>query len=380
MPTQFLLFAQRNLAKNQLSTSRPRLGKRSSLSKQASQKAFTLVELLVVIAIIGILVALLLPAVQAAREAARRSSCLNNLRQVGLSLTNYESGQRTLPAGHVSVLEYIDPASGNKVTGTEAFSVYSWITQILPYMEESAIYDTIDFKVPFYTQINNGVENPYHHIPFETFKCPSDIEPGLISDFYGERGNYAANAGIGTLWMNDRTPDQCQNSTQLALIFEPGSHVSRCSSNKSSLLHLGVFQVNRPLRLSKVSDGTSKTVAVSEIRLVEGQDTRGALHFSAGVLYMHDIPPNATDLVIGSADRSWPDQTRWCAEDQDLAPCEANDEEWRGEWRHTARSTHSGGVNSLLVDNSVRFVADSIDPDVWRAYSTIDGEEVVESL
>ena len=333
-----------------------------------------------VIAIIGILVALLLPAVQAAREAARRSSCLNNMRQIGLALANYESAQGAFPEGHVSVLEYIDPSTGAKRVGEEAFSVYSWVTRILPYLEESSVYSTIDFKVPFYTQVNNGVENPYHHIFFDTLKCPSDIDVGLISDFYGARGNYAANAGIGFLWMNDRSPDQCENANPFAAISTPGSHVSRCPNNKSSMLHLGPFQVNRPLKLRKVSDGTSKTVGISEIRLVEGQDTRGSLHFSAGVLYMHDVPPNATQLTFNNVTSEWKDWTRFCEAEQGFAPCRDNDQEWRGRWHHVARSSHVGGVNSMLLDNSVRFVSDDVDPIIWQAYATLDGEEVVGDL
>ena len=342
--------------------------------------AFTLVELLVVIAIIGILVALLLPAVQAARESARRSSCLNNLRQVGLALVNYESAQGAYPEGHVSIDQYVDPATGSLNTASEAFSAYSWVTRILPYLEESAIYSTIDFKVPFYLQINNGVENPYHHIFFDTLKCPSDIEVDLISEFYGARGNYAANAGIGFIWMNDRTPDQCENANPFAAVSTTGNHVERCPNGRSSLLFLGPFQVNRPLKISKVSDGTSKTVGISEIRLVEGQDTRGSLHFSAGVLYMHDVAPNATELTFNGVTSDWEDWTRFCVSEQDFAPCRNNDRQWRGRWHHVSRSSHPSGVNSMLLDQSVRFISDDVEAEVWQAYATIDGGEVVEPL
>ena len=345
------------------------------------RSAFTLVELLVVIAIIGILVALLLPAVQAAREAARRSACLNNMRQIGLALSNYESAQGVFPEGHVSALQYTDPITGVTANASEAFSMYSWITRILPYIEEVAIYSDLDFEVPFYLQANGGVENPYHLIAFETFQCPSQEEVGIISDFYGARGNYAGNAGLGNLWMNDRTPDQCGNINPFAFILETGNHVDRCPSGNSSMLFLGPFQVNRPLRLSKASDGTSKTSAISEILLVEGRDTRGSLHFSAGVLYMHDAAPNATQTTYNAVTNDWPDYTRFCESDQELAPCRNNDSgSWRGRWHHVSRSPHPGGVVSMTLDTSVRFVVDDVDLDVWRAYGTLNGGESVGSL
>ncbi|MEO0529995.1 MAG: DUF1559 domain-containing protein [Planctomycetota bacterium] len=342
---------------------------------------FTLVELLVVIAIIGILVALLLPAVQAAREAARRSSCLNNLRQVGLALVNYESAQGVFPEGHVSSDQFIDPITGVKSMASEAFSMYSWVTRILPYLEESAIYNDLDFEVPFYQQAIGGVENPYHLIFFETLKCPSDIDVEIINDFYGARGNYAGNAGIGYLWANDRTPDQCGNNNPLAALYPRGNHVDRCAGGTSSMIALGPFQINRPLRLAKASDGTSKTSAVSEIRVIEGRDTRGSLHFSPGVLYMHDATPNATQITLNGITSTWQERTRFCINEEDIAPCRQSDSDsWRGQWHHVARSPHPGGVNSMKLDTSVRFVSDDIDPVVWQAYATLNGEEVVGDL
>lgn len=291
----------------------------------ARRLGFTLVELLVVIAIIAILVALLLPAVNAAREAARRTQCINNMRQIGLGLLNYESTAGSLPPG-------------DRRTEQPVNSLYSWVTLTLPYLEETAVYNTIDFTIPFYQQIDTA-EN-YHHIFFDTFLCPTDIRVDLVNDFYGARGNYAANAGIGFLRMDDPTPDQ------------------------ATLVELGVFLVNKGTKLNQISDGLSKTAGISEIRKVAGQDTRGVLHFSAGALYMHDFTPNADTM----------DRTRWCIR-SDVAPCRPTAEEWRGPWRHTARSAHPGGVNVMALDNSVRFVSEDIELDVWQAACTPRGSE-----
>ena len=122
-------------------------------------RGFTLVELLVVIAIIGVLIALLLPAVQAAREAARKASCKNNLRQLGLAVLNYESTNGELPPGY----EYLAGDEGN-VRG------YSWASRILPYLEQRALYDRIDFNKPVFDDVN--IEARIQSIP--TLLCPTD--------------------------------------------------------------------------------------------------------------------------------------------------------------------------------------------------------------
>ena len=126
--------------------------------------------------------------------------------------------------------------------------------------------------------------------------------------------------------------------------------------------------VNKGRRISEFSDGTSKTAAISEVRLVEGQDTRGVLHFGAGVLYMHNLPPNDASAIK--------ERTRYCL-DTGYAPCVTSSMEWRGEWRHFARSAHPGGVNLMMVDTSCRFIANDINVDTWKAIATPRGDEVL---
>lgn len=344
--------------------------------------AFTLVELLVVIAIIGILVALLLPAVQAAREAARRSACSNNIRQVGLALLNYESAKGKLPEG-------ARQREGVASNPTQ----FSWVTRIMAYIEEAAAYDQVDWTIPLAERFSAG--DTAHHIPLATFRCPSGEEVGVPDgmNFYGARGNYVANAGIGWIYMDDADPNQCKYKNPFLQIIandpfdsgldSPPKHLSRCSNDQTStpqtsMLRLGMFQVNRGLSLARVTDGTSKTAAISELITVEGQDTRGAMHFGAGAMYMHDQGPNTKTATVNGISYGWKDLTRYCSDNEDLStPCDENKDQWRGAWNHNARSLHTGGVNLVRVDASVSFINDEIDLGVWQALSTPDGEEIV---
>lgn len=350
------------------------------LTSDHRRGGFTLVELLVVIAIIGILVALLLPAVQAAREAARKTSCLNNMRQVGLALMNFESANRELPPGATQRNASADP------------TMFSWITQIMQYVEEAGAYDQADWQIPLGERDDNG--NTAHHIPFETFQCPSDEPVGIVNDFYGARGNYVANAGIGWVWMHNPEsfsdyPYQCRPSSEVnpfarlyandpygTGVSEEPNHWSRCS-NGSALYRLGTFLFNRPLKLARAVDGTSKTAAISELITVEGRDTRGTMHFGAGALYMHDVAPNAKQVTLLGTTSLWRDSTRYCINDNPSAPCQESKGTWRGEWNQAARSLHKGGVNLVRLDASATFISDDIDLAIWHAMATPDGEELV---
>ena len=338
---------------------------------------FTLVELLVVIAIIGTLVGLLLPAIQAAREAARRSQCVNNLKQAGLAVMNYESARKSLPKG--------DWRQRTATTGID--SLGTWVTQTMPFLENGALYSAMDFSKPYYEQGFVGPEmTPTHHVVLPTHVCPSNGEVGIVSwnnGLYGARGNYSANAGFTDpeegcgIWLDDINWQQVGKDgrgfpgcTSGQLVSNPIPGAAR-PEVRSALSGFGPFMINRGIELREATDGTSNTIALSEIRTVEGDDTRGALHWGGGVMYLHSLTPNSPGIVMELKDR-----TRLC-EDVPEAPCLNSDSGWQGWHRSIARSAHSGGVNASMLDSSVRFVSDGVDLLVWRAASTFNGGEIL---
>jgi prepilin-type N-terminal cleavage/methylation domain-containing protein len=326
----------------------------SLIARRARRAGFTLVELLVVIAIIGILVALLLPAIQAAREAARRTQCTNNLKQIGLACLNFESTYKRLPTGAVQRANVsTDP------------TMFSWISQILPFIEEGSLYDQVDWKIPLGERNDKG--DTSHHIKFKSFLCPSDEDVDITNSWYGARGNYVGNAGIGRIWMDDPTPTQDSAG-------HPKHPLAPAGSN-STLVAQGTFLVNHGRSMREFTDGTSQTASVSELIKIEGEDTRGVLHFGAGVMYMHDYPPNTIEISSGKVY----DRTRYCISVPEFAPCQkTQSNDWKGYWNHIARSHHPGGVNLELVDGSVRFISDNISDVSWKALATPQGEEVAD--
>ena len=146
------------------------------------RRGFTLIELLVVIAIIAILVALLLPAVQQAREAARRSSCKNNLKQIGLALHNYHDTHRVFPPGQIR--------GRNPSTGVECGNGFSWGAMLLPFLEESAVYDGLDFTIGPFIGSNKTFINSL--AGFDFARCPSDTERAKTIAVHGGQPNFMA--------------------------------------------------------------------------------------------------------------------------------------------------------------------------------------------
>jgi prepilin-type N-terminal cleavage/methylation domain-containing protein len=300
------------------------------------RRAFTLVELLVVIAIIGVLVALILPAVQAARESARRMGCGNNLRQVGIALQNYHDVTNCLP-----------------VARNPFPLVHSALSRILPFVEQGNVHQLVDYTQPLSAASNQAaIESP-----IKLFVCPSDGARGRVPGTVTGATNYVVNNGSGTVGFG---------------LIASGD---------------GVFtQTNIAFR--QITDGLSNTAAASESLLGTGRTSVGStpadlrreiLEVPGG----NDPTPAdcqaAAGAWVGQRGAKWLDghygnslYNHYYAPNQATWDC-GNGSHNKGLW--SARSTHPGGVGLLLCDSSVRLVSSQIAIEVWRALSTRGGGE-----
>lgn len=331
------------------------------------RQAFTLVELLVVIAIIGVLVALLLPAVQAAREAARRNTCVNNLKQITLALTNRETIAGNYPASFE-----IDPGT-TLTTNNGSWSIQA---QLLPFLEAGAAFATINFALPWDDLENRSSGVPTLRVP--TYMCPSEVND-IVRIKNGEEFVYPHNYG--------------GNFGQW-LAYDPTD-----SSNTGD----GVFYVNSKLRAAQVEDGLSNTFAFAEVKaftpyIRNTTDPGPSIPDEANQL------PTSGDLKLGSDTNSntghteWPDgrvhhsgfttvftpntfvrfENDGLIYDIDMnSQKEGNSSTQPSYAAITARSYHPGGVDVSLLDGSVHFASDDIDRIVWRGMSTRAGGETV---
>jgi prepilin-type N-terminal cleavage/methylation domain-containing protein len=328
--------------------------RRMQTSHRLDRRGFTLVELLVVIAIIGTLVGLLLPAVQAARESARRSTCSNNLKQIGLASHSYLSAYRTFP-------------QGCRINNTNSTQRVTWGVWLLPYVEEESLYKTINLTVGEGSSTSVATNGAAFQKRVTSYLCPSDTV-GRCTAFDAtnpwSRANYVALfSGANGIVVSQDSP-----------FTAPGL------GPKDSSTRLPLFNFSVTRRDKDVTDGLSSTLAFSEC--ITGSDRtddlRGAWWNPFGAHFSTWRGPNST-----TPDRVWDLVPSLCnntsspAVPKPQAPCNASGGGW-GTWAYMARSNHVGGVNTVFADASVQYVNDSIALDVWQQLGTINGAEVVD--
>jgi prepilin-type processing-associated H-X9-DG protein len=306
--------------------------------------------LLVVIAIIGVLIALLLPAIQAAREAARRSSCTNNLKQWGVAILQYENAEKFFPNGR---RWWSSPAD---------FHIGSWVPQLWPYVEEKALFDQYDFKQSYSAPVNDECISKQLPVYF----CPTDrrgvANPGPPFKARS-RGNYVVSLSNGFFV---QIP-----SGNPGTAFPPGSVIPYSPSPFALPWKPGAtFDVRH--RMREITDGMSKTLFMSEAvqAIIDtDEDVRGDIltGLSLGGVFMTVYSPNSgVDYTI-------------CAQPPPISlpgPCTKNVLQDYTAYT-SARSLHPGGVNALFGDGSVKFIPDEINIGVWQALGTMSGGESV---
>jgi prepilin-type N-terminal cleavage/methylation domain-containing protein/prepilin-type processing-associated H-X9-DG protein len=312
------------------------------------RNGFTLVELLVVIAIIGILVALLLPAVQAAREAARRSQCQSNIKNVALAVLVYESARKTTPIG--MMFHPLLEASLGTLSRFEA----NWIINILPYLEEQPLYDSFNFK----RLINDAVDSPNyiaHGTSIPILLCPSDsfnrvyYQGPSVHKGNWARGNYAGNAGGAYLLKGCVTTEQCASSAD--------------SEGWKSNKRRGVMGPNVSVRIRQITDGTTKTILVGELRAgVTEKDARGIWamgHAGASLLAMYgsEGDANGPNACYAWSDDVYSDVCQKPLGISECMDCYAGDAFAQA----TVRSMHKGGAHIAMCDGSVTFISDDVE-------------------
>jgi hypothetical protein len=313
--------------------------------------------LLVVIAIIGLLIALLLPAVQAAREAARRSQCTNNMRQVALGLLNHVDVHKAFPHGTYPV---IDCLTCNVPTIGPNNDRRSWMQDMLPYIEEENLYE----QFVIYMNAGGSALNFPQNVTIVTpMMCPSDpLGPKLVT--------YNGGGGVG----NGVTNSQGFSGNMVVCVGNSYENPGSDANSTNPTLVNGIMFSRSTTRMKEIQDGTSHTALVSEIILtpdVIDNDIRGRYYNPShgGVLFSTLYPPNT----------SVPDQVDWCsAAPVPLAPCIPSQGADLGNLYMSARSYHTGGVNLALADASVRFIGDDVSPVVYQAIGSRNGAEQVD--
>jgi prepilin-type N-terminal cleavage/methylation domain-containing protein len=352
--------------------------------RSPSRRGFTLIELLVVIAIIAVLIALLLPAVQAAREAARRSQCVNNLKQIGLALHNYHQTQNVFPLG--CSLTHFYGGNINDPCAYATWNNWSAHSLMLPYLEQAALYNAINFSLEGPGEGTNANSTAYN-TKFAGFLCPSDGNAGTA----GRGGSPNINSYYASIGTTTYVDADCVN---------PGDTT-------------GCFGYRVAYGIRDITDGASSTIAFSESlcsptnslavrgQLIMGAGNTGdqvydvsslgwaylekgglatcnaafvnnnisnthghywAVGSSGATIFNTVIPPNSPLYIWGGC-------RNWCS-----AGCDAADMAYSN-----AQSNHPGGVNVLIADGSTTFMKNTVNVNVWWGLGTRSNGEMVDA-
>ncbi|MDR2172537.1 MAG: DUF1559 domain-containing protein [Planctomycetaceae bacterium] len=339
---------------------------------------FTLVELLVVIAIIGVLIAILLPAIQAARAAARRMSCSSNLKNIALAVHNFNDAQKVLPRG----------GKGDQ-QGT-------WAMHILPYIEQEALFSTLNVNAAF------GGGTALQGVRIKVYTCPADSD---INSTWNtatppyKHHNYvccAGNGGIPNCNNNSASSGQWNRWTSIplttTLVAETAAYAANnkdVSFTKGGMFAMGIRYGAAPppdIKISEITDGLSNTLSFSEV--AQGQwrpessmaraDVRGLIWLPYSAFFTGFLTPNDTRPDV-------PDNQNYCNGVSLISakfPIARTNQsfvtgvtDWNQMLHVGARSYHSGGVNAAYGDGTVRFTNDNIDFKVWRSASSSRGKD-----
>ncbi len=327
------------------------------------RRGFTLVELLVVIAIIGILVGLLLPAVQAAREAARRMQCQNNLKQLGLSFHNYESATKRFPGG----------------VGPYGCCWGTWQVGVLPYMEQSAMYAIYqnyggNDGTGGAARYGAAVNRPVTRARLPTLTCPSDTPNAPIGSSATLAAitshNYGVNYGNTSFYQDTiaTVPPTVFRGAPFR-IYTGGLQFGDDGPNGAAAALTFTRVYGKPVSLAEISDGTSNTLMAAEQLQGRGTDLRGFSWWGNATGFVTFMPPNSTlpDVVTGGNCTSTLVAPRM--------PCITTSTLLRPRMMG-ARSLHTGGVQVTYCDGHVAFITDNIDFTTWNALGTAAGGEV----